>query len=220
MNPSDPLDLLRQGHDLDARETPDCLDEDRLAALAEGSLDGSARAAAIRHVATCVRCRRVVASVARSLAEPGIAREIAAVEHPGRRRWLRVALPVAAAAILVVVALPRWLDNASSPHRGSPLPSAQTPRPFRPIGTVASARALQWAPPADPRADRYRVTLFDSAGRVLYETQLTDTMVSLPDSVGLSRGRTYLWLVEARIGWDRWAASDLVRFSINPPLRP
>lgn len=221
MNQSDPLDLLRQRHDLGARETPDCLDDDTLAAFAEGSLNASAHGAAVRHIAGCPRCRRVVASVARSLADPGIAREIAAIEGSGRRRWLRIALPAAAAAaILVAVAVPRWLRNAGGAHRGTPLPAAQAPRPLHPIGTVAAARALEWARPAGARADRYRVTLFDSTGRVLYETQLADTTVTLPDSVSLVGGRTYLWLVEARIAWDRWASSDLVRFSITLPSRP
>ena len=68
-------------------------------------------------------------------------------------------------------------------------------------------------------ADRYRVTLFDGGGRVLFETQLADTLAALPDSILLDPGRPYLWKVEARTGWQRWSASGLVEFSIagGPP---
>jgi len=63
------------------------------------------------------------------------------------------------------------------------------------------------------------VILFDAAGRVVYETQLTDTVATLPDSVTLAAGPPYLWKVEARAGWDRWWGSELVRFSIAAPAR-
>ena len=45
--------------------------------------------------------------------------------------------------------------------------------------------------------------------------QLADTVAALPDSIALVAGRTYVWLVEARIGFDRWSTSGLVEFSIG-----
>jgi len=214
----DPLDLLRLRLDASTRETPECLDDATLAALAEGALDAGARAAVMPHLATCPRCRGVVASVARSLAESGIAREVAAVEGRGRRGWFRIGLPAAAAAILLAVALPRWVEDMRGGHRGPPVPGALAPHPVAPVGTVADAAGLRWTAVAG--ANRYRVTLFDAAGRVLYETQVADTAVTLPDSVTLAPGRPYLWMVEARVGWDRWSASELVRFSIAAGARP
>ena len=50
----------------------------------------------------------------------------------------------------------------------------------------------------------FRVTLFDAVGRVLYELQVADTAVAIPDSVTIVPARSYLWKVEARTGWDRW----------------
>jgi hypothetical protein len=63
------------------------------------------------------------------------------------------------------------------------------------------------------------VTLFDAQGEVLYETEVNDTTAALPDSVRLIPERPYLWKVQARTGWDRWSASDLVEFTIarGPP---
>ena len=211
MSHPDPLDLLRLRLDASASETPECLDDATLAALADGTLDATARAAALPHLATCARCRGVVASVARSLGDPGIARQVAALQGTHRRRLFLMGVPAAAAAIQLALALPRWLNDTPG-HRGPPLPGAVVPRPLAPIGTVAEARALRWAGVAG--ADRYRVILFDAAGRVLYESQLADTVVTLPDSVTLAAARPYLWKVEARTGWDRWSASELVQFSI------
>ena len=48
------------------------------------------------------------------------------------------------------------------------------------------------------KRERYRVTVFDSAGTVRFEAQLPDTAVALPDSVELVPRETYHWKVEAR----------------------
>ena len=214
MTHPDPLELLRHRLDASTRETPECLDDATLAALAEGALDAAARTAVLPHLATCPRCRGVVASVARSLGDSAVAREVAALDGRDRRRWLRLGLPAAAAAILLAVALPRWVEDMRGGHRGPPIPGANAPHPVAPVGTVADAAALRWTAVAG--ANRYRVTVFDASGRVLYEMRVADTVVTVPDSVTLAPGKPYLWMVEARVGWDRWSASELVRFSIGP----
>src|SRR6267378_4262852 len=116
MSHPDPLDPLRRvlaRHAAGAPEEPTlkCLDDDTLAALAEGSLDAAARAATLGHVASCPRCRSIVASVARALADPGVAREVASPGRAGRRRFYQIALPAAAAAVLLVLAWPRHGDE-------------------------------------------------------------------------------------------------------------
>ena len=215
----DPLDALRDALGAtpapEAR-TPDCLDDDTVAALAAGTIDAAARLHALSHLATCPRCRHAVASVARALADPAVLHEIARADSAGGRRVWRIALPAAAAAaILVAIGLPRWVSDGG--HRAPPQPVVQVPTPLSPIGVVAEASALRWAAVAG--ADRYRLSLFDAAGRLLYEAQLGDTAVALPDSISLIPDRPYLWKVEARTGWDRWSASELVQFSIarGPP---
>ena len=217
----DPLEMVRQTLRARARSsalTPECLDDDTIAAFADGTLTPATRAAVLPHVAGCARCRTAVASVARALADSGVAREIVRVEG-GRRRFYRIALPVAAAAALVLVlAWPRGLQDGVSPHRAPPITTSGAPVPVSPIGMVAGAGLLRWTAVAG--ADRYRVTLSDAGGRVLYETQLTDTAAALPDSITLVPGRSYMWLVEARIGFDRWSTSRLVEFSIAGPQSP
>jgi hypothetical protein len=160
-----------------------------------------------------------VASLARALADSGVAREVERVEGGGRRRFYRIALPVAAAAaLLLVLAWPRGLQDGMPPHRALPITTSGAPVPVSPVGTVAVAGVLRWTAVAG--ADRYRVTLSDAGGRVLYEMQVADTVAALPDSLVLVPGRSYVWLVEARIGFERWSVSRLVEFSVAGPAPP
>lgn len=214
MTDSDPEYRLRHALRGDAGSvTPECLDDETVAAFAEGTIDAAARAAAMPHLASCARCRLAVASVARALADPAVAREIATPPR-ARPRLLHVAIPAAAAAVLLLLAIPSRNDDVvSSPHRAPTIAAASSPVLMSPVGIVAGAEALRWTTVGG--ADRYRVTLFDEAGEVVYETQTADSVVPLPDSLLLARGRSYLWKVEARTGWGRWSASDLIEFSIR-----
>lgn len=210
MTAPDPERLLRHAISRDARPKAGCLEDDTIAALAEGALDAVARAAALPHLAECPRCRAAVASVTRALGDPAVAREIPTV-RPERRRLFQVAIPAAAAAILLLVALPR--PNDVTGHRAPTIAAVSSPVPMSPVGIVAGADMLRWSRVSG--ADRYRTTLFDDGGAVVYETQTADTTVALPDSVHLTPKRSYLWKVEARTGWGRWSASDLIEFSIR-----
>ena len=213
MMPDESLEELRRVLDTRVRSetlTPDCLQDDVIAALADGSLAPDVRASILPHVASCPRCRGAVASVARALADPAVARELS-VSPRGRRRY-RIAVPLAAAAVLLLL-LASPGDDRSPLHRGPPPPPpATTPIPRSPVGTVAAVNALRWSPVAG--ADRYRVTVFDATGGVVYATEVSDTVVAFPDSVALVPGDSYLWKVDARTGFDRWAASELAEFTI------
>jgi hypothetical protein len=193
--------------------TQDCLDAAAIAAMVDGTLEAERRSAAVAHLAVCERCRKAVASVARALADPEVAREARRAEAPGRPRvrFTRVALGVAAAAAIVLFVWPRQLQEPS-PHRAPPITAAPAPEAVYPVGPVAEARSLRWTSVAG--ADRYRVTLFDATGSVRYEADLVDTVVALPDSVLPASGGTYWWKVDARVGFDRWATSKLIEFSI------
>jgi hypothetical protein len=191
--------------------TPDCVDDDTLAALAEGTLAAEDRADALGHVASCARCRGIVASIARAVAEPRVAREVRALE---RRPWRALggwAAGIAAAAALLLVILPIQ-EPEPAPHRSPPITAASAPEAVRPSGPVADASSLRWTPVAG--ADRYRVALFDAQGGVLFQTEVEGTVAVLPDSALPSPGGTYWWQVEARVGFDRWVASELIEFSV------
>jgi anti-sigma factor ChrR (cupin superfamily) len=211
--PDDMPALLRAAAAQPGPAGPDCLDEETIAAVVDGAMDAVARTAATRHLASCARCRRAVASVLHGVADTTVTHEIAAIDRAGGRRFARFVLPAAAAAALILFLVrPHAADDSATDHRGPTVTSAAAPVPLAPVAAVAEAHVLRWS--AVPGADRYRVTLFDSGGRVRYETQLADTAVSLPDSVTFVPGQSYLWNVEARIGWDRWSSSPLTQFSI------
>lgn len=197
----------------DPPATADCLDDDMVAAIAEGMLGEEDRETALRHLAVCVRCRSQVAGVARALADPGIAQE-AGTSGSARRRlragW-RGWATVAAAAMLLLFAWPREYELE---HRSAPITSAPAPTAVAPVGTVADARSFQWTPVDG--ADRYRIVVFDADAELLYETELTGTVAALPDSVlvRLVPGEIYSWRVEARVDFGRWVDSDAEEFSI------
>ena len=192
--------------------TPDCLDDETIAAFAEAGLEDAAREAALAHLASCRRCRGVVASVSRALADHSITRAASRVARTAGLRSYRILVPLAAAAVLFVFIRLSPLTDADPQHRAPTIGSGATPIPAAPIGTVAGAPTLGWRSVAG--ADRYRVTLFAEGGAVLYESQLADTLLSLPDTIVLLPAQRYLWKVEARTGFDRWVASDLVEFTI------
>ena len=221
MTDFDRLDRLRGF--FHTRETPiakpDCLDEYTVAALADGTLDADARGRALEHVATCALCRRAIASVAAALADGPITHEIEIVEGRRRRRGpvLRIAVPLAAAATVLLLL---WspADDRSSVHRGPPPPPpATTPILRSPVGAVAAVNDLRWSHVAG--ADRYRVTVFDPTGGVVFATEASDTVALFPDSIALVPGASYLWKVDARTGFDRWAASELAEFRVAGPRR-
>jgi putative zinc finger protein len=193
--------------------TPDCLQDDLIAAFADGSLAPDARVPLLAHVATCARCRGAVASVARALADPSVARELSGPLD--RRRWFRLAVPLAAAAVLVLLVWSPGGDQSGG-HRGAP-PPPSTPVPRSPVGAVAAVGDLRWTSVAG--ADRYRVTVFDATGGAVYVAEVRDTFVDFPDSIALVPGAAYLWKVDARTGFDRWARSDLAEFRVAGPGR-
>jgi len=192
---------------------PDCLGDDTIAAFVDGRLAAGPRTVAIGHLASCARCQQAAAAVAQALADPAVAHEVATVEGTGRPRLYRIFIPAAAAALLLLLIWPRGANDGGPQHRAPPITAAAAPVPLSPVGVVAEAKLMRWTAVAG--AENYRVTLSDAAGVVLYERQVADTVVALPDSIALVPARSYVWMVEARTGFDRWAASRLVEFTIG-----
>ena len=222
-----------QSSGVPAAETEDCLDEMTVAMVAEQSVEMSDHPAIIAHLADCAKCREQVASVAHLLRNESVAAEIGIVDAsnaaPVTRRGLRFAgagalTAIAAAAVFMVGGFrdrasetqPRIAMVGAQPHREPSMTTTVAPSLIAPLGAIA-ADTFRWT--SVPRADRYRLTVFDREGKAVWEVEGTDTAVARPDSIAGKRGTAYLWKVEARTGWDRWVASELVEFSAAPAGR-
>jgi hypothetical protein len=209
--------LLRGSASLERRiETPDCLDELVVADVVDGRLSPESRAPVVAHLLTCARCRSVVKATSRLVADTAV------LGHAPRRRWRRWSLPLglAAAAALVLLLVPRRVDDGSPPGLREPtVTSTLAPVPIAPApgASVARVDRLVWS--SVPGAERYRLRLYDREGSTLWTAETADTAVALPDSVRLARGVPYFWRVEAQAEWMRWTASDLVPFQLAAPQR-
>lgn len=203
------------GAELPIGPGPECLAPPALAAFIDGTLGQPERSAAVEHVATCSHCRAELADLMDLLEAPEVRREREPARAPGSRRLLRVGSAIAAAAVLVIIATRAFAPDGESNHRSSTSPQALTPVVLGPVGEVAAVESLAWR--AIPGSDWYRVTVFDAHGAVVLEQEGPDTLLVVPDSIRFEAGQTYLWRVEARIGWDRWVGTSLLRFSVGSP---
>lgn len=159
-----------------------------------------------QHLALCTQCRDEIVE----------AREI--LGQPRRSRWPILAPVVAAAAAIVLfIVWPVNPDTQPGPpqHRDAPLSGVATsaPSPITPVGQAIRLEEMVWSRVGD--ADRYRLTLYDADGDVVWRATTTDTSIPFPDSVELQQSRPYLWKVEARVGWDVWQSSDLTQFELR-----
>jgi CHAT domain-containing protein/tetratricopeptide (TPR) repeat protein len=192
-----------------------CLDELVIAELAERGASAQ-QDPHIAHLASCGHCRRQLAALVTLLSDADIAASAAEPAHPRKRlasrRIFARAVSVAAAAAVLLLVLPRGAEFVRE-HRGPTITAGAIPTPISPVGDVPPTRSLLWT--AVSGADRYRVTLFDATGNVLLERALTDTVLTLSDSVSIVPGRSYLWKVQARTGFDRWASSELMEFRVR-----
>ena len=204
----------------------ECLDEMAIAALAEGVAADDVRVAATAHLVTCASCRSQLAELRATLDDAAI---MAALPRTGATRRLRStvvgglsAAALAAAAVLAVTISPNrtrdemgapMRDEMAAPMRDETGALAVAPVTVAPVDIVSGALVFRWS--SVPRANRYRVRVFDPDGVVLLETQTPDTTVAPPTAITLQRGKRYLWKVEARTDFDRWVGSALTEFQLS-----
>lgn len=179
-----------------------------VAAYVDNGLRADARARVRSHLAECEECRGELVAVAR-------------LARTGNRFGWKVLVPLAAAAALVLYFAP-WQQSSDSTAPVLREPGVTTivaPTPIAPRGAVTALLALTWS--SVPLADRYKVTLFDGDGSVLWETQTADTTAVVAPTVRIVVGVPHYWKVAARTEPGRWVASDLTSFTLSraPPLK-
>jgi hypothetical protein len=188
-----------------------------------GTLSEAETEAVESHYLTCARCQnelRLAAAIREVLPEvqeAAPAPDVSPAALSGRWLGRHARVGAVAAAIAAVLAGVLFLQPSreSLPHR-EPVPElADVPTANAPVGEVGTVTEFRWAPVAP--ADLYRLTLYNMAGDVVWEVDTRETHVALPDSLQLEPDVPYLWGVDARVDWDRWVSSELVRFRISEP---
>lgn len=167
------------------------------------------------HLLLCGRCQQEVwlgMATKREL----IAQDL--THRSPRKRPARIAAGVgialaAAAAVLFVVSSERVEEAVRAPDHRAPVALPDRPFPVAPQGTVKEVSELRWK--GLPAADRYRVTVVDSAGMGVWEGETTDTSLVIPGRISFIAGQPYFWKVDARVDWDRWEGSEFIEFRLS-----
>ena len=174
------------------------------------------------HYLTCPRCQdelRLGMGIRYALLEDEPVSRAPLPGDPFRKRgWFakraRIGgLVAAVAAILAGILLVQPSVREPQSHREDVPETAGVPWVAGPAGEVRAVEEFRWESVAG--ADLYRLILFNTTGEVIGQVDTRDTHIPIEDLVELEPGLLYLWQVDARVGWDRWVSSELVRFTIS-----
>lgn len=181
-------------------------DELFLAGYLDGTLSAEERRWVESHLDLCGDCRAAVVSVA-SVVDAHAAAEAARAHR--KRRWPAVG-GIAAAAVLAAVLLYNpdssdVIDRVRTVRSGEDLSQVEVVEPADYATVARSATTLTWRSASAPS---YTVFVMDTAGTLVWSTQLPDTSVLVPASA-LRDGRTYFWYADAIA--DRVVATTSVR---------
>jgi hypothetical protein len=202
------------------------LDDIALAELLDGTGDLEANRARVAHIAHCTDCRAGLAELEGIVRDPSVRAELqrpewrarpATVVLPTRRRSARVLVGSLAAAALLLFGVramtSRGIANDDALRlRHATISTAVAPRLVTPTLIAGLVDSLTWT--AVPRADRYRITVFDASGGVAWEAEVSDTSVGVPREIAAKWSGQLRWRVKARTSFDRWVDSEFGEFSI------
>lgn len=129
--------------------------------------------------------------------------------RPPRARWTMRLIAAGLVATVGVTGTWWWQRPQENLLRSDTSPITLV----APIGTANAATKFVWR--ALPDAERYMFVVVDSAGNEVYAAETRDTAVTMPDSVRLRTGGTYLWWVQAttRLGASVTAVTQRVVIS-------
>jgi hypothetical protein len=227
----DAVDQLRASAVAASDPATECLGDDAIASLADGvSVDSETTLA---HLVACGRCRRRLAAVSRLINDEAVTGEVRALlvasggqagrRHPSGRAVTLVAM-ASAAAVAALLFLPRNSVTPPLPPEGTApvdreraITTTAAPPIVGPAGITAEDDSLRWT--GVPHADRYEVRVFDREGTLVWNPQTRDTVLAIPPALLGSRHTTYLWMVRARTGWDRWVQSEWSDLTTGPTGR-
>jgi hypothetical protein len=179
------------------------LTPEAVAGYIDGALPSEEQRQAELHLATCAECREDVSEIRR-------------LQLGRRSKWSVLLLPVAAAAaVLLVIGLPRQTTTPSDIRAGSETEQR--------IGIVAPAASAEISPGkidfiwrSAGAGASYIITLQEADGRVVWTSTIADTLATLPDSVALPAGRTWFWFVDAMLPDGKSLTTGVQRLRTRP----
>jgi len=182
-----------------------------MAAYLGGAMPQGERATLESHLAECRACRHEVTSARRVITRLDL-----------RRRLWRAAPIAAAAAIALLVLVPRRDGGrANDLMRGPDSADASLGReligvltPVNDATVAAGPVVFSWRRAA-PRL-LYRLTITEAGGAAVWTAETTDTTLTLPGDVRLAPAQTYFWLVDALGPDGRSLTTRTQRFSTPP----
>lgn len=202
------------------------LDDIALAELLDGTGELETNRLRVTHVAQCTDCRAALAELEALVRDPSVRAELQRPEWrarpgtvvlPATRRSARILAGSLAAAALLLLGVramtSRGIASDDTPRlRHATISTAAAPRLIAPTVIAGLVDSLTWT--AVPRADRYRVTIFDASGGVAWEAEVGDTSVGVPREIAAKWTGQLRWRVKARTSFDRWVDSEFGEFSI------
>ena len=171
-----------------------------IAAYLNGRLYGAAREAFESHLAECRQCRDEVTAARRMMSE----------RNARQRHWILPAL--SAAALLIAISLKSPVSNVREQSTRSGKDAGSSIATFAP-SREGSAASLHFIWRDIGRDVLYQLTLSDTTGAAVWETQTRDTSVSLPSDIKLAVGASYLWSVDASMPDGTHATSGIKSFT-------
>lgn len=211
-------------------------DEAQILLYLEDKLPGSSREALEVHIAACAECGSLFAAAARlqevidgpapvTLDETTRkkALELVGTRPPGGIRSLnffaqryRLAFGVAA-ALLIVIGVSLFVpEREPSRFRSEEPEGSETLDLFPEDGAQVTVHEFKFHWTSLEEGMVYRFTLMGETGAVVWSTDIRDTSLSIPLSVVLQPGKTYLWKVESFLADKRTTRSHVYAFTYNP----
>lgn len=193
--------VLRSG-----RSRSTCVDPSQLVALVEGAAAEDERIATLRHVGSCAHCRREF-DLIRTAAD-------AATGHAGSQ-WRGRALLVAASLVFIAFGFVLWQvfsEPGGNALRDGPRSDVQL---LAPRGDVPANVPVTLVWSAVLGAVRYEVEILQPDGTTVLAETTGDTVLAVPDLIGLSPAGEYLWWVTVVLRDGSRARSTVAPLTIS-----
>ena len=159
-----------------------------------------------KHLLTCAECRGDVAEAA----------ELSIQSTP--RRWIKVAIPAAAAALLLFALVPGQRPGPDeSLTRGPDVEGVQHFAIVIPEeGASVSIDSLEFLWRSEGPEVHYLLTVTDENGDIVWTGATRDTSLAPPREAAFSSDETYYWYVDALLEGASSSTTGVREFSIRP----